>query len=450
MRMGRRGLLAGLGALLAGPMAARAGAGAGRRVLVIGAGLAGLSAARALVGAGARVTVLEARDRIGGRIWTSDAWAGMPMDLGASWIHGVKGNPLTALADEAGAQRLATSYDAAMLLDGAGREVDLEAELEVAEALISVARRRADKGDDDISLKAAITAHPGWGRLDARGRRLVRFQVNATVEQEYGGAWDRVSAWHFDAGDEFGGGDVLFPGGYGQITDHLARGLDIRLGAVVRGIAPRAAGVEVSLADGSRDSADHVVVTVPLGVLQSGAISFGAPLDPARTRAMERLGMGLLNKCWLRFDRIAWPEDVDWIEWLGPRDGEWQEWVSLGRAAGLPVLLGFHAADQARAKESLSDAEMRAEAHEALKAMFGSRFPAPKAAQITRWSQDRFALGSYSFNATGTAPKTRQKLAGADWEGRILFAGEACSAEHFGTAHGAVLSGRQAARLVLG
>ena len=417
--------------------------------MVIGAGLAGLSAARALVDHGLEVTVLEARERIGGRIWTSRLWADVPLDMGASWIHGVKGNPLTALADEAGAKRRRTSYDAAILLEGAGGEVDLEEDLAAAEALIAAARPRADKGDADVTLKAAILAHPGWARQDARGRRILRFQVNGTVEQEYGGSWDAVSAWHFDAGDEFGGGDVLFPGGYGQITDHLARGLDIRLGKVVSEIAPEGAGVAVTLADGSRESADHVVLTVPLGVLRSGAIRFGAPLAASRTAAIAALGMGLLNKCWLRFDRMAWPDDVDWIEWLGPRDGEWQEWLSLA-PQGQPVLLGFHAADQARAKESMSDAQLVAEAHEALKAMFGNRFPAPMGAQVTRWAQDRFALGSYSFNALGTTPRTRKKLAGADWEGRILFAGEACSADHFGTAHGAVLSGRQAAALLLG
>lgn len=86
------------------PITPTAGA-AQRRVLVVGAGIAGLAAAQRLLQAGAQVTVLEARDRIGGRIWTSQQWPDAPMDLGASWIHGTEGNPLTDLARQAGAKR---------------------------------------------------------------------------------------------------------------------------------------------------------------------------------------------------------------------------------------------------------------------------------------------------------------------------------------------------------
>ena len=69
-----------------------------KRIIVIGAGLAGLAAAKTLQAQGHEVLVLEARDRIGGRIWTSTKWPDMPLDLGATWIHGVKGNFLTSLA----------------------------------------------------------------------------------------------------------------------------------------------------------------------------------------------------------------------------------------------------------------------------------------------------------------------------------------------------------------
>jgi hypothetical protein len=94
-----------------------------------------------------------------------------------------------------------------------------------------------------------------------------------------------------------------------------------------------------------------------------------------------------------------------WTGWSGKgrRSGRWSQWVSLASRLKAPVLLGFHAAHEARQLEALNDKDTVAHAHEALRNMFGSRFPAPQAAQITRWGRDPFSLGSYSFNAVGSS-----------------------------------------------
>lgn len=435
--MNRRGLLvAGMAAL----MAPRPLAAAGRSVIVIGAGLAGLSAARDLAARGHRVTVLEARDRIGGRIWTSRAWPDLPMDLGASWIHGQIGNPLTDLARQAGATRIETSYDASLMIGPTGERIDPD--LSAAQALLRRALGQADRREADQSVWAAVEASRGWADADDTLRRQLRHVVNATLEQEYGSPADRLSAWHGDDAEVFEGEDAVLPGGFDQIPSWLARGLDLRLSHPVAALAPG----RVELASGAVLAADQIVLTVPLGVLKSGDIRLEAPLAPARQRAIATLEMGLLNKVWLRFDRVAWPDDVDWIEWLGPQPGQWAEWLSLARTLRVPVLLGFRAGREAAEAEALTDAETLDSAVTALRAMFGSAFPAPIAMQATRWLGDRWSRGSYSFNAVGTTAKTRSDLAGADWDGALWFAGEACETTAFGTAHGAVISGRAVAK----
>ncbi len=65
--------------------------------IVVGAGVAGLSAARLLARAGRRVVVLEARERVGGRVFT-DRTDGHVTDRGASWIHGITDSPVAAAA----------------------------------------------------------------------------------------------------------------------------------------------------------------------------------------------------------------------------------------------------------------------------------------------------------------------------------------------------------------
>lgn len=441
----RRNLLKGLGAVGAlAPFAHGLSAKEKQSIVIIGAGLAGLSAARSLQDVGHDVTLLEARSRIGGRIHTSRLWPELPVDMGASWIHGSRGNPITEIARDASAKVVATSYEAAILLGQTGGEI--RPDMHSAELILSNALKATERLDSDISVRAALEASPAWKAASQDVKRLVDYLVNSTLEQEYGGPAHQLSAWYGQEAEVFSGEDMLFPNGYDQITTHLAKGLDIRLSAEVSDIA---AG-SVRLSDGTTIAAQKVICTLPLGVLQSGRVRFADPLAPEREAAIQGLRMGLLNKCWLRFERVHWPDDVDWIGWLGPEGGYWGEWVSLARSLGAPVLLGFNAADAASDIEGLDDRATVAAAWEALRSMFGSGFPAPIAAQVSRWGQDPYSLGSYSFNAVGTGPETRRTLAGEDWNGQICFAGEATSAEYFGTAHGALLSGRDAARAIIG
>ena len=91
-------------------------------VLILGAGIAGLAAARALVDEGRSVIILEARNRVGGRMWT-DTSMGLPLDLGASWIHGVNGNPITKLAKQFGAKTVPTDDENGIVFRSDGSEM---------------------------------------------------------------------------------------------------------------------------------------------------------------------------------------------------------------------------------------------------------------------------------------------------------------------------------------
>lgn len=393
---------------------------------------------------GHEVLVLEGRDRTGGRIHTSRQWSDLPLDLGATWIHGARGNPLTSLAKEAGAELLTTRYRDSVGYNSDGSPWSANDEERLGELrdriykLIEVAQ----DGEADLTLREALRQLTGPD-ASADTRRLVDFILSSEMETEYSGSIDELSAFWFDDSGEYPGPDRLFVEGFRVIIDHLSAGLNILTGKVVTAIDWSGPEVRV-VTDAGDYSAPGVVVTVPLGVLKSGRPVFTPALPPEKEKAIASLGMGLLNKCYLRFPDAFWPEDIDWLEYIPPVRGEWSEWVSFTKATGKPVLLGFLAADAAIAAEKLPDGELVGGAMRVLKTIFGNGIPDPVDYQITRWASDPLARGSYSFNAVNSTPAMRRALA-EPLEGRLFFAGEATERKFFGTAHGAYLSGLRAA-----
>ncbi|MEQ8308465.1 MAG: NAD(P)/FAD-dependent oxidoreductase [Hoeflea sp.] len=448
--------LAGIAASLCAPSLlgtaanARDNVDAAADVLVIGAGMAGLGAARALRARGLSVLVLEARDRIGGRVHTSRMVPGWAVDLGASWIHGARGNPLTDLADEADLKRVETRWEPRPVFSQSGPRIDTGDAWEWTEELLHDGRARAEERETDLSLADAIRALEDWRELDARERRLVRYHLNSEIEHEYAADWEDLSAWYFDDVDGFPGSDLIFPDGYGALADHLSKGIPIRTGLAVARIERQRDGIRLVTRAGERFFSPHVIVTAPLGVLKAGDITFSEPLSRARQAAIGAIGMGLLNKCCLLFERSFWPDDADAFGYLGDRDGHWAEWLSLSRATGRSALIGFNAGSAAEEVETLDDRQTAARAMEVLRSVFGSSVPEPQSVQISRWHSDPFARGSYSFTAVGSDRASRRSLAGSDWNGRLVFAGEACHEDHPATVHGAYMSGLEAAELIPG
>lgn len=418
------------------------------RVVVVGAGMAGLAAARQLRSAGVAVTVIEARNRIGGRIHTVRSWP-RPVDLGASWIHGARTNPLTRLAAEAGAKTAKTSYQSGeVLIDPSLRSAGLrDTNANRWDDLFKKALDAASELDNDISVQSAIDRVTP-STLSAPQRADLAFHLVGMFSTEWGADPSVLSAWSVDEGRDYAdeGEDVLFPDGYDRIPKYLATGTTIRLGVQLQKVTLRTNGVSLTTSAGTID-ADAVVVTVPLGVLRGGAIVFEPGLPPAKRAAINALDMGVLSKTFLRFPRVFWPGDADWIEYLGEPSKGWAEWVSL---AGLdePVLLGFNAGAKGRSVEASTDTAITAEAMAVLRSVLGARVPDPVASMTSRWSTDPFARGSYSYYPVGSTPDHRRALA-RPIDGRIFFAGEATSADSPSTVHGAYLSGQRAADEVL-
>lgn len=419
-----------------------------KKVLVIGAGASGLAAAQLLASRGVNVTVLEGRDRIGGRIWT-DRSLPVTLDLGASWIHGIDGNPVAELTRRFGIKTV--PYDVAAMMAGDPSQVALyhatgrpfsaeqgdglaQASERLATVLDSMGKTQNVLVDANQAAKALLQEQGG----DPAQAATVMELLEQLVGDAFAADTREVAAWGLSEDSGFAGPEVVFPNGYGQIMDGLAQGLDIRLSHIVTHIDHGQSGVTVTTSKGSLQ-ADVVIVTLPLGVLQEGKVSFTPELPATKQAAINGLGMGVYNKAVFLFPQQFWG-DVGVITQMGTERGLWSNWYALSRYTQQPVLCALNGGTPARLLEQMSDQNIVADALRHLRSMYGAQVPEPVGVRITRWQSDPFARGSYSFPKVGSQPSDRDTLAAPVGQS-LLFAGEASNSSYSGTVHGAVLSG---------
>jgi hypothetical protein len=195
---------------------------------------------------------------------------------------------------------------------GEGRRLsaaEVEASLSMQlEAFPDAVGRLLGELGPDASAADGIEAFIAGSALAPGPARRARQALRALIEAESADLAERQSLrWMWNE-IEYGGhyfGDVPV-GGYRRLVEAMAAGVDLRLGVDVAEVARSAGGVLVRGRDGTTEEGSHVVVTVPLGVLQRGALRFLPALPPDRLSAIERLGFGRYEKVALRFDEPFW------------------------------------------------------------------------------------------------------------------------------------------------
>lgn len=394
-------------------------------VAIVGGGAAGISAARRLIERGRSVLVLEALPRLGGRAHTVDL-LGFPFDLGCGWLHSAERNPLAALAAAQG-RALDRSEGAwrRQLHDIDFPERDQNAAWTAYERLGE--RLRHAPPPSDRAGDAVAHDDPWRPFLDGLSGFLNGVELDQLSVQDFL-AYD-------DAASEL---NWRLPEGYGAFLADLGRpapvALDTRVTSVTEGD-----GVTVET-DRGTVHARAAIVSVSSNVLAGGAIRFAPALDD-HLQAAARLPLGLDNKVFLALSEPdAVPPESHLLGQLD-RAGTGSYYL---RPFGRPVIEAFLGGALARDLEAAGEAAAFEFVRDELRGLLGARFVqslTPLA--VTRWGAEPTIGGSYSHAQPGHAA-ARAVLARPP-SARLCFAGEACSAHDYSTAHGAWQSGLEAA-----
>jgi monoamine oxidase len=445
------------------PVALRGGAGKRMKrtaeefdIIIVGAGAAGLSAAAALASKDLAVTIVDARERLGGRILTLRDPNGLPIELGAEFIHGESPATLDWLK-RAGLPVLDAPQVRWILRRGLlqpGQETFNRMRQELSRARVPgkdvTFAEFLERRSSTLSPSTRLFARAMVEGFDAADATLV--SAKATLEE-----------W---GGDNAADAPTFRPlSGYMNLIDALcdsARGssASIKLDTVVREIEWKRGAVAVR---GTRHGklielrARKVLVTVPLGVLKLAAAAPSSirfqPALKQKITALTHLGVGPVVKLALQFSRPFWEE----IEDGKFRDAAFFQapscpfptvWTTL--PARTSRLIAWAGGPKAFRLAGADRAELVSLALHTLKSMFGATLDYAsllESMQWHDWQRDPWACGAYSYEKVGGA-RARKVLA-APVENTVYFAGEATDAEESGGVGGAVQSGCDAARRIV-
>lgn len=425
-------------------------------VIVIGGGISGIAAARSLSNASFKVTLLESRSRLGGRVHTDYSF-GCPVDMGASWLHGVcNENSLAPLIRVLGLKLYRTSGDDSVLYDHDlesyalfdmdGRQVPQHLVIkvgEVFERILKETTKVREEHADDMSVLQAVSIvldrNPDL-RQEGLAHEVLQWYI-CRMEAWFAADVDTISLKNWDQEHVLSGGHGLMVQGYYPVIKALAKDLDIRLNHRVTRIVQRPNKVIISVENGTTFVADAAIITVPLGVLKANLIEFEPKLPDWKLSAISDLGVGNENKIALRFDRVFWP-NVEVLGIVAPTSYACGYFLNLHKATGHPVLVFMAAGNFAHDIEKLSDEAAVRFVMLQLKKMLPDATE-PIQYLMSRWGSDPDSLGSYTCDLVGKPADLCERLrAPVD---NLYFAGEAASVDHSGSVHGAYSAGIDAA-----
>ncbi|KAE9602458.1 putative non-specific polyamine oxidase [Lupinus albus] len=506
------------------------------RIVIIGAGMAGLTAANKLHTMNAskdmfELCVVEGGTRIGGRINTSE-FGGDKVEMGATWIHGIGGSPIHKIAQQIHSLESDQPWEC---MDGNLDEPTTIAEVSDTERnehcsyyhkLAAKASNMSVATSVGSFLRQGLDAYWSSGSKeqeeDLKGygkwsRKLLEegiFAVHENIQRTYTSAGDLLSL-DYRAESEyqmFPGEEITIAKGYLSIIESLASVLPpgtVQLGRKVTKIEWQpernhdpmnvengycSRPVKLHFYDGSVMYADHVIVTVSLGVLKDAihhdSGMFYPPLPSFKAEAISRLGFGVVNKLFMQLSPTHERKDehsrgcfpsLQMVFHSPHSEMRHKEipWWMRKTATLCPihnnssVLLSWFAGEEALALESLKDEEIIHGVSTTLSTFLSHKlhnenvssedkfhgYDEVKLSKVlkTQWGTDPLFLGSYSYVSMGSSgddldlmaeplPKDKS-LASPPLQ--ILFAGEATHRTHYSTTHGAYFSGHREANRLL-
>ncbi|TAL63454.1 MAG: amine oxidase [Legionella sp.] len=427
-------------------------------VIIIGAGVSGIIAANQLNQQGIHAIILEARDRIGGRVYTIQPW-GTATDLGASWIHKINNNPLSALAIKYNIPILPTEYshespvsmlESATIFDANGKKFSQKRfgiALEQIKKFITYLDDHASSFSNNYSITDALQDYMKINPMNQDSLDLL-VHINGDSGEYENGANIANTSYKVanDTQSVTSGADVIFTHGYSQLLSKLTQDIPIFLNQVVTKIVYDKEGVTVYTKDNKQYKAKYLLSTLPLGVLKANTIEFSPTLPKDKLAAIQRIGMGVYNKAFLLFDKPFWDLKAEWLVFLSKKEDSHEDFEVMNYypRSKQPILLVFTTGDFASELEKHSDKDIVDLIMKRLKTTYGNKIPNPTSYQITHWGTDPYAKGSFSYPRIGSSVEDYKILA-APVDNRIFFAGEATSSTDPSTVTGAYLSGIRAA-----